>query len=669
VSLAGWSSGGVRLAGERGRSDTSEFRRRFQWIALTMAVLFLGLVVRLFALQILDNDDNRALARENIVRRVTLATTRGIIRDRTGKILAASRPAYNVYVVPSRLDMQGVWPRLVDYLGIGVEERTRLEQRILSVRERILALSVEDRKRKEQQILLKEDISRDAVANLETHDAELSGVSVVPAPVRYYPYEEVGAHVLGYMAEVDLDKLGALRTAGYFEGDRLGVTGLERAWESYLRGTRGWEKVLVDARGRQRQKPGDEEIIDDPRRSDPIPGRDLRLTIDADVQKALDKAFRGELAGGVVMLDVRTGRILGMYSKPGFDPNALSGGSGKAVIRDAFNRLRDDPLKPALDKTVSGAYPPGSTFKPFTALAGLEKGLVDPRAERQCKGAITFGKRTFRCTHVHGLVDLHKGIAESCNVYFWGLATDYGVSMDIIADMANRYGLGARTGLGVNAEAAGRMPTKAWMTLHNHGHFQLGYGLNAAIGQGATTVTVLQLALAYAALANGGTLYQPELVRAVETSDGTVVQEFSPRVRRQIDIHPENLKLVQSALAAGVNEEGGTAFHASEQARLAGFQMAGKTGTAQVSHQLARGAEAEKQWYFNREHAWFAGWAPLRSPEVAVVALVEHGGVGGKHAAPIAFEAVRAYQQFVRGGHDGQRAAAAPPGKARGGSP
>ncbi len=664
MSLAGWSSGGIRLAGERGRSDTSEFRRRFQWIALMMAVLFLGLVVRLFSLQIIDHDDNRALARENIVRRVTLATTRGIIRDRTGKILAASRPAYNVYVVPSRIDMQIVWPKLVDYLGVGQEERARLEKRVLDVRERVLSLSVEDRKKKEQQILLKEDISRDAVANLETHDAELGGVSVVPAPVRYYPYEEVGAHVLGYMAEVDPDRLGALRSAGYLEGDRLGVTGVERAWESYLRGTRGWEKVLVDARGRQR--PGGEDIIDDPQRSDPIPGRDLRLTIDADVQKALDKAFRGELAGGVVMLDVRTGRILGMYSKPGFDPNALSGGSGKAVIRDAFRRLRDDPLKPALDKTVSGAYPPGSTFKPFTALAGLEKGLIDPHAIRQCKGAITFGKRTFRCSHVHGAVDLRKGLAESCNVYFWGLATDYGVSMDIIADMANKYGLGARTGLGVNAEASGRMPTRAWMTLHNHGHFELGYGLNAAIGQGATTVTVLQLALAYAALANGGTLYQPELVRAVETSDGTVVQEFSPRVRRQIDVHPENLKIVQEALQAGVNEEGGTAFHASEQARLAGFQMAGKTGTAQVSHQLARGEEAEKQWYFNREHAWFAGWAPVRSPEVAVVALVEHGGIGGKHAAPIVFEAVRAYQQFVRGGGR----PAAPAGKARGeGSP
>jgi penicillin-binding protein 2 len=678
VSLAGWSGGGIRLAGERGRSDVGEFKRRFRWIGLGMTVLFLGLIARLFQLQILENDDNRAIARENIVRRGVLATTRGIVRDRQGKVLAASRPAYNVYVVPSRIDMATVWPRLVEYLRIGVEERGRLEQKLLEIR-------AEEGKRKDQQILLKEDISRDAVADIKTHEKELAtvtprgkelvAVELVPVPVRYYPFEEVGAHVLGYMAEVDPDKLSQLRGAGYLEGDRAGVTGVERAWESYLRGTRGWEKVLVDAKGAKRTEREGERIIDEPRRSDPIPGRDLRLTLDADVQKALDKAFRGELAGGAVMLDVRTGRILGMYSKPSFDPNALSGGSGKQVIRDAFHRLYSDPLKPALDKTVSGAYPPGSTFKPFTALAALEKGLIDPHAQQQCRGAINFGKKWWRCTHVHGAVDLHKAIAESCNVYFYNLAAEFGVGLDVIAEMALRYGLGTKTGIGINAEASGRMPTKAWTTLHNKGHFNLGYGLNATIGQGATTVTVLQLALAYAALANGGTLYQPQLVRAVETSNGTVVQEFSPRVRRQIDINPANLRMVQKALEAGVTAEGGTALTAynSSGLRELGIDVAGKTGTAQVTHHMERGAEAEKSWYLNRDHAWFASYAPVRSPEVAVVAIVEHAGFGGKHAAPIAFEAVRAYTQFVRtpraGATQPAKKKGAPVAPTRGGSP
>ncbi|XXT22891.1 penicillin-binding protein 2 [Sorangium sp. So ce429] len=637
------------------RSDVSEFRRRFRWIALGMVVGFMVLIGRLFYLQILEADENKAIARENIVRRVTLATTRGIIRDKNGKVLAASRPSYNVYVVPRRLDMETTWPKIVEYLGVGIEERARLEALITAIR-------ADEGPRKSQQILLKEDISRDAVATLATHDAELPGVDVVPVPVRYYPYEEVGSHVLGYMAEVDAERLASLRSVGYIEGDRIGVTGIERAWESYLRGTRGWEKVLVDAKGRRRT--GGDGIIEEPRRVDPIPGRDLRLTLDADIQKAIDKAMRGELAGGVAVIDVRTGRILGLYSKPGYNPNALSGGSGKQVIRDAFRRLYSDPLKPALDKTLSGAYPPGSTFKPFTALAALEKGLIDPRQSSRCRGALTFGKRTFRCTHVHGPVAMQKAIAESCNVYFYRLAAEYGVGMDVIAEMGQRYGLGARTGLGINAEAGGRMPTRAWMTLRNKGQFRLGFGLNAAIGQGATTVTVLQLALAYAALANGGTLYQPQIVRAVETSAGTVVQEFTPRVRRQIDIRPENLTLVHKAMVAGVNEEGGTAF----RARVAGVEMAGKTGTAQVSHRLTRGVEAERVWYFNREHAWFAGYAPTRSPEVAVVVLVEHGGTGGKHAAPVAFEVVRAYQELAkerRGGpNEGPRAGKSSAGRA-----
>lgn len=627
------------------RSDTSEFRKRFRWIGLAMVLAFLGLLARLFVLQVLEAEEHRAIARENIIRRVTLATTRGQILDRNGKVLARSRPAHNVYVVPRRLDMTTTWPRLVSFLGIGEDERARLEQRLNDIR-------ASDGTRKDQQILLKEDVSRDTMANLKTHEAELPGVSVVSVPVRYYPNDEIGAHLLGYMAEVDAEKLAVLQASGYIEGDRIGITGVERAWESYLRGTRGWEKVLVDARGRRRQGEG---IIEEPHRVDPIPGRDLRLTIDIDIVKAMDVAFRGELAGGVVMIDVRTGRILGMYSKPGFDPNALSGGSGKQVIRDAFRRLYLDPLKAALDKTVSGAYPPGSTFKPFTALAALEKGLIDARQFTQCRGALTFGKRTFRCTHVHGGTDLHKAIAESCNVYFYRLAAEYGVGMDVIAEMGQKFGLGSRTGLGVNAEAAGRMPTRAWMTLRNKGQFRLGFGLNAAIGQGATTVTVLQLALAYAALANGGTLFQPQLVGAVETSAGAVIQEFSPRVRRQIDVRPENFALVQKALFAGVNETTGTAW----RARLPDVIMAGKTGTAQVSHHVVRGQEAEKVWYFNREHAWFAGYSPARTPEVAVVALVEHGGAGGKHAAPIAFEVVKAYQDLKAGRKDGKRGATA----------
>lgn len=629
------------------RSDVSEFRWRFRWLALGVLVIMAILIGRLFQLQLVDGAENQAIARENIVRRQVLKTTRGVIRDKNGKVLASSRPAYNVYVVPERIDMKVTWPKLASYLNLGGEERKRMERLIAD-------LLASDGPRKTQQILLKEDVSRDAVANFKTHEAELSGASIVPVPVRYYPDGEVGAHLLGYMAEIDAEKLANLKGRGYVAGDRIGATGVERAWESYLRGTRGSEKMLVDRTGRKRTSVDD--IIEEPRRVEPIPGRDLRLTIDSDIQKAMAKAFRGELAGGVVLIDVRSGRILGLYSKPSYDPNALSGGSGKQVIRDAFRRLYSDPLKPALDKTVSGAYPPGSTFKPFTALAALKKNLIDPKTNVQCRGYLNFGKRMFRCTHVHGAVNMMQAIAESCNVYFYSLASEYGVTMDLIAEMGQSFGLGKKTGLGINAEASGRMPTRAWMTLRHKGQFRLGYALNAALGQGATTVSVLQLGLAYAALANGGTLYQPQVVRAVETAEGTVVQEFTPRVREQLDIQPDHLDLVLRAMVAGVNEEGGTAYNA----RIEGLDIGGKTGTAQVTQRAVSGTEADKAWYFNRDHAWFAGFAPTKSPEVAVVALVEHGGSGGKHAAPIVFQVVRAYNQLKKEREAAKGAGASP---------
>ncbi len=628
------------------RPDVSEFRQRFKWLTLGVLLLFFVLIGRAVHLQLIHGADNQALARENIIRNVTLATTRGVIRDRFGKTLAASRPAYNLFVVPKKVtrvdketqepEMAPQWQKLVAWAKLGESDRVALEEKLLTIVRRGTS-------RVSQQILLKEDLPRDVVAMLRTHRNELPGILVVPVSVRYYPYKGVGSHMLGYMREVDGDMLIKLRKRGYVEGDRIGATGIERAWESYLRGTRGSEKVIVNAVGARPDVTEEvmDRIIDEPRRVEPIPGRDLRLTVDAELQKAMIKAMRGELAGGAALVDVRTGRILGLVSKPNYDPNQLSGGHGKALIRDAFRRLFNNPLKPALDKTVSGAYPPGSTFKPFTALAALDKGLIDQRNSSVCRGFVRVGRRIFRCTQSHGVTDLHKAIAQSCNVYFYNLVTEYGVTMDMIAEMGMDFGFGQKTGLGVNAETSGRMPTRAWMTMRNKGQFRLGFTLNAALGQGATTVSVLQLALAYAALANGGTLFQPQLVRAVETAGGAVVQEFSPRVRRRIKLDGTHRKFIDSALWGGVNEDGGT----SHNARIAGVDVAGKTGSAQVSHKT-RGAAIEDVWYFNRDHAWFAGYAPSTTPEVAIVVLIEHGGAGGKHAAPVAFEIIQAYQKL-----------------------
>jgi penicillin-binding protein 2 len=633
----------MRLYGQR--SDVSEFRKRFSWHAGVVVLAFLIVLWRLFELQVLRGDEHRAAARENIVRKVTLNTTRGVVRDREGRILASSRPSYNVHVVPSRVVRKKmtcvteteVWTKLTEYLRIGDDERKALETKLNAI---CADPSKEKHARKFQAILVREDVNRDIVAVLETHKQELRGVTLAPVPVRYYPFGSLSAHTLGYMAEVDAEQLRRLRAFGYMAGDRRGAVGVERHWESYLRGQRGWEKTVVDARGVRRRGEKVEALLEEPRRLDPIPGRDLRLTLDIELVKAIDRAMRGQIAGAVAVVDVRTGRVLALYSKPSFDPNVLSGGAGVQAVRNAFRRLYGDPLMPTLDKTMSGSYPPGSTYKPFSALAALRSSLVDPRLSVQCRGFYEYGKRRFRCTHVHGLINMRQAIVQSCNVYFYQLGEKTG--LDRLAREGLDFGFGQKTGIGVNPESAGRIPTYSWYATHFRGQYRGGFTLNAAIGQGATTVTVLQLALAYAALANGGTLYQPQIVRAVETSDGVIVQDFAPRVRRRVKMNLSHWNLIRSGLHGVVSEPEGTAYHQ----RLPEVDMSGKTGTAQTSHRTRANIDSKNVWYFNRDHAWFASYYPSDAPEISVVVLIEHGGVGGKNAAPVAFAAAKAYAKF-----------------------
>jgi penicillin-binding protein 2 len=552
-----------------------------------------------------------------------------VIRDAQGRVLAANRPSYNVYAVPSKLNLEQTWPRVVQFLGSQPAEANLLRQKI--------ADAVKDERRKDQQLLLLVDVDRDAVALLETHELELPGVEVVPVPVRNYPHGEIAAHLLGYMREVDSDDLTELESRGYRPGDRLGAVGIERRWESYLRGKRGSRKTIRAMRRMAHREELEAKYLDEPRMVRPVPGRDISLTIDVELQRSIEKAMRGQLAGAAVVVDVRTGRILAASSKPSYDPGIVSGGQGIEATRDAFRRLYADPLKPMLDKTISAAYPPGSTFKPFTALAALEEGIIDGSTEADCRGGYEYGRRFFRCTGVHRRVHLHEALVRSCNTYFYSIGAHDRMQIDRLAKVGMSFGFGSKTGIGTNPEARGRMPTRSWYTRRYKGAFRGGFTLLAAIGQGAATVNVLQLALSYAALANGGTLYQPQVVRSIETSDGTVVQEFPPRVKRLIAIDPGYLTQIASGLRGVVLEKEGTA-HAET---VEGADMAGKTGTAQVSHVTPRGVDPGKVWYFNRDHAWFAGYAPAETPEIAIVVLVEHGGGGGKNAVPVASRVVR----------------------------
>jgi penicillin-binding protein 2 len=660
------------------RSDVGEFRKRYKWMALFVVVTFLVVVSRLFQLQVVNGNDYAAIAHENIIRRVTLSTTRGVIRDVQGKILASSRPSYNVEIVPGRVmpsarpvqyrNGQRVqhepdsWPKVADILRLNPDERSRFEARIREV-----CATDEDKSPCWHPLLVREDVARDIIAELKQHtdesgargacDSCLTGAEVVTNAVRFFPYKNLGAHMLGYVAEIDPDALAKyhppgydtmapeerqkVNPVGYEAGDYVGATGIEHAWETYLRGQRGWEKRVVDARGHYRSGPDAERLLDDPKRQDPLPGRDLRLSVDIELEQAIEKAMRPYPTGAVVAVEVKTGRLLALYSKPDFDPNELSGGLGRERVRETFNKLYADTLRPMLDKTMSGAFQPGSTFKPFAAIAALENRTVPPEEYRRCDGFIAFGRQILHCTHVHGRVSMREAIAQSCNIYFFRLAE--ATKLDPIAKIANDFGLGAKTGIGINPEAAGRIPTRSWYALHFRGQFyREGLTLNTAIGEGDVTVTPLQMALAYAAIANGGTLYQPQIVRGVETSDGSVVQDFPPRIRRQVSAKPESLSRVSNALYDVVNDMKGTAF----AVRDAAFDVAGKTGTAQTGHVSHESEDPKVAWFRSRDHAWFAAFTPSKAPEIAVVVLIEHGESGPRHAAPVAMQTIRDYYRL-----------------------
>ncbi|WP_394842566.1 penicillin-binding protein 2 [Pendulispora brunnea] len=647
------------------RSDVGEFRKRYKYFVLVVFIAFMAVIVRLFQLQVLDNTKYSGIAHENIIRRVTLATTRGVIRDSQGKILASSRPAYNVYIVPGRVmpsarpirrgsseaDEPDSWPKVAETLRLNPDERTRFDERI-----RNACRTDENKSPCWRSILVREDLSRDIVAEVKQHQVELPGVEVVSAPVRYYPYKNLGSHALGYVTEIDAETLTRFRPEGYDQmsgaeqqkvnplgytaGDAFGATGIERAFESTLRGQRGWEKRVVDAHGRYRTGPEAARLIDAPARQEPIPGRDLRITIDIELEQAIEKAMRAQLAGAAVVIDVRTGRLLGLYSKPDFDPNDLSGGGGKERFRETIHKLGSDPLRPMLDKAMSGAFQPGSTFKPFSALAGLEDKTVNPDERERCDGYLYFGRRVFHCKHVHGRVNMREAIGESCNIYFFKLAQ--AVGMDRMANIAHEFGLGVRTGIGVNPEAAGRIPTRSWYALRYRGQYRIGFALNTAIGQGDTAVTPLQLGLAYAALANGGTLYLPQIVRTVEASDGSVEQDFPPRVRQKVKIAPENLQRVTDSLWSVVNDPKGTAYAVRDDF----LEVSGKTGTAQNEVRKPPEDDPKRAWYYQKDHAWFVSYYPSRAPEIAVVVLVEHGGAGPTIAAPIAINIIRDYARI-----------------------
>ena len=610
------------------KAAVTEFRERIRWMNLVAVLFVTALVGRLFYEQVLRADHWTRIASDNVLRRIDLPTTRGIIRDARGRVIATNRPSYNVYLIPGFFRIEN-YPRLAEYLGLSRDERDRLEARMRSA----------EGPRRYHQLLARADIDREALALIETHRADLPGVQVFAVPVRQYPFGELASHAIGFLNEVNADDLRAYQDRDYRAGERIGRSGLESAWESILRGRRGWVRLEHDVRGVMLSSRDAIPELAPERRQEPVPGRDLVLSLDMELMRSIDRAFRGRPSGAAAVVDVRTGRVLALYSRPSIDPNLLITGIPPSIARE----IDENPYRPRIDKTIYESYYPGSTFKPISALSGLEAGLLDERTQVSCNGRHELGRRVFRCQHNHGVVHLRRALVESCNIYFYTLAET--ISMDLIARMANEFGLGHRTGIGINQETPGFIPTRAWY-VQEFGQFRTGFSLNMAIGQGNTRVTVLQTAMMYAALANGGTLFVPQVVERVEGPDGQVIQSFSPTVRRHVQIDPSNLTRINTALAGVVADRAGTAHNAA----ITEVTIAGKTGTAQVAHSSLPSGDPRRNWYENRDHAWFAGFAPADSPEIAVVVLVEHGGSGGHEAAPLVSQIVRDWFTRIRAG-------------------
>jgi penicillin-binding protein 2 len=602
------------------RREVGEFRKRYKWMALCVLLSLGGIVVRLFHLQIIDHERWALEAERNIQKRIRLPATRGLIRDSAGKVIANNRPSYNVYLTPQLLRPEHI-DLLGELMGSTDEQRAEFERRLREIPAR----------RRSHVVELYHDITRDQFAAIETHKRELPGVQVVAVPVRTYPFAGLGAHALGFLNEINGEDLKRFPERNYQSGDSIGRSGIEAAWESYLRGHNGELLVKVDARGREYDPHATGQDVSEQRR-EPVPGRDLRLTLDMDLMKVVERAFRGQPSGGAVVVDVHTGRVRALFSKPGYDLNEMSG----RLSPERAAELGESPFRPLIDKTVYETYFPGSTFKPISALVALQDNLLSPSTRYDCPGFYELGKRRFRCSHVHGEVDMRRAIIQSCNVYFYHLAEQVGI--DRIAQLSREFGLGAVTGIGINTEANGSVPTREWYMKQYGDHYRLGFTLNAVIGQGNTRVTLIQLAMAYAAIANGGTLYVPQLVQSVEAPDGTVLEEFPPRVRRRIAVDPAQLTYVIDGMYGVVNDPKGTAHEARIEG---GVPVAGKTGTAQVARGKLPGGVVTNAWYYRRSHAWFAAFAPADNPELAIVVLVEHGGQGGTAAAPIAMRVLQ----------------------------
>jgi len=579
----------------------------FQVLAI---IVFLFLLGGLWNLQLIQKNYYVALAERNRIRSIPWIAPRGNILDRHGRILVDNRPSFTLTVM--REDLLAL-ERSFDFLEKGL----RLEPNYLQSQ-----VKKQAGRPKYLPIVLKEDMDIEEISFIESHRSELPAIEVVPYPTRNYGEQEIAAHLLGYVSEISQRQLESPEFKNYTKpGDIIGQKGVERTYNRILTGVDGQKKVLVDSRGREI---GLLEV------TEPKPGRALRLTIDIDIQRAAEKAF-GDQGGAAVALDPRTGEVLCLLSRPAFNPNSFA----TRISGEDWSYLLSDPGKPLHNRAIQSRFSPGSVFKIFMAVAGLQEGILTPESTEVCHGSTIIYGRRFGCwkKEGHGRINLHQAIVHSCNVFFYRLGRNLGIEK--IADYSKAMGLGERTGINLLGEDPGLIPSPDWKKRVYKTHWYPGETIMVAIGQGYISLTPLQLARAFGGLAMGGLYKVPHLVPASELH--RIGKTLPPPFESKLILESETVNIISRGLWGVVNE-----FGTGRRAAIEGFDICGKTGTAQVIGRVARATARSSRKEFE-DNAWFVGFAPRDFPQIAGAVFIEHGGHGGSSAAPIFREICQVY--------------------------
>lgn len=610
------------------RQDTVVVEGRFLWASIVLLVVSLGILFRLWFIQVYRGDYYAMVSEKNRMRKIEIPVPRGIIYDRYGEVILGNRPFFDLVFIPQYVANPG--------------ETVKLLSRLLHV-----PVSTFERKIKQAQgnpkflpIYLKRNLSLHEVSTIENNKLFLPGIEVKVAPRRDYR-EGIPVHMLGYLREIDPESLASFNAKHednpYEPGDLVGKQGIEARWEEQLRGQRGYQLIQVDAFGRQTQ-PTDAMPWQLPVQA-ARPGSDLELTIDMELQKIANRAFNGKY-GAVVAINPQNGEVLAMLSSPGFDPEQMQSG----LSSEDWRALTTNPFKPFLDKTTGGEFPPGSVYKPVVAMAALEEGIITPQTSYFCPGYFTLGGQVFSChdRKGHGRVDLRRALVKSCDVFFYHAGVELGV--DRIAKYAKALGLGRTLGMNLNMERPGLIPTSAWKQLVHRLPWAGGDTPNISIGQGYNLITPIQMANLYATIANGGHVFRPHIVKRLTNYVGETVQEnSSEEIKSDTLVKPKTFELIRGILQDVVMTQEGT----GKKAQVPGQTVGGKTGSVQVvSLKKNRNrTDVSVKW---KEHAMFAAFSPVEHAEIAVAIVSENDAVGGggASAAPVAGEILRGYYEL-----------------------